>query len=163
MYIVKLSKNQGTKMIKKLKTLILAAASLFILSAPIVAVVPTYACTNGVGSDCTTQDTINRGLNCGSSLNLTSVNNGVASDCANTQNGSTLQTKISTVINIFSAIIAAVSVIMIIYGGFRYITSGGKQESVSGAKTTILYALIGLVIVALAQVIVQFVLSKSAS
>jgi hypothetical protein len=50
---------------------------------------------------------------------------------------------------------------MIIIGGFRYITSGGKQESVTSAKNTILYAIIGLVIVALAQIIVRFVLSNS--
>jgi hypothetical protein len=50
---------------------------------------------------------------------------------------------------------------MIIYGGFRYVTSGGNDASVSGAKNTIIYALIGLVIVALAQVIVHFVLAKA--
>jgi hypothetical protein len=50
---------------------------------------------------------------------------------------------------------------MIIVAGFRYITSGGKQESVTGAKNTILYAVIGLIIVALAQIIVRFVLNKA--
>lgn len=65
------------------------------------------------------------------------------------------------IINIISVIIGVIAVIMIIFAGFRYITSGGKQESVSAAKNTILYAIIGLVIVALAQVIVRFVLSNS--
>jgi len=50
---------------------------------------------------------------------------------------------------------------MLIFGGFRYVTSGGKQESVTSAKNTIIYAIIGLVIVALAQIIVQFVLNKT--
>jgi hypothetical protein len=50
---------------------------------------------------------------------------------------------------------------MIIIGGFRYITSGGDSGSVSSAKNTVLYAIVGLIIVALAQVIVRFVLSKS--
>jgi len=51
-----------------------------------------------------------------------------------------------------------VAVIMIIIGGFRYITSGGNDTSITSAKNTILYAVIGLVIVALAQVLVHFVL-----
>ncbi|MFO0781971.1 MAG: pilin [Candidatus Saccharimonadales bacterium] len=65
------------------------------------------------------------------------------------------------IVNIFSYVVGAISVIMIIYGGFRYITSGGSSEGVGAAKSTLIYAIIGLVIVALAQLIVQFVLSQS--
>jgi len=68
---------------------------------------------------------------------------------------------IATVINIFSVVVGVVSVIMIIIGGLKYITSGGDSGNVTGAKNTILYAIIGLVIVALAQVIVNFVLSRA--
>ena len=70
---------------------------------------------------------------------------------------------VKTVINIFSLIVGIVSVIMIIFGGLKYITSGGESSNVSGAKNTIIYAIIGLVVVALAQFIVQFVLNKVAS
>ncbi len=66
----------------------------------------------------------------------------------------------TTVINIFSLVVGVVSVIMIIVGGLKYITSGGDSGNVTGAKNTILYAIIGLVIVALAQIIVKFVLAK---
>lgn len=69
---------------------------------------------------------------------------------------------IRLVINIFSLIVGVISVIMIIIGGLKYITSGGDSGNVSGAKNTILYAVIGLVVVALAQVIVRFVLQKAA-
>ena len=65
------------------------------------------------------------------------------------------------IINIFSWIVGAVSVIMIIYGGFRYITSGGDSNGVKAGKDTVLYAIVGLVIVALAQIIVNFVLDKT--
>ncbi len=68
---------------------------------------------------------------------------------------------IRLVINIFSLIVGVISVIMIIIGGLKYITSGGDSGNVSGAKNTILYAVIGLVVVALAQVIVRFVLEKT--
>lgn len=67
---------------------------------------------------------------------------------------------ISTVINIFSVVVGVVSVIMIIIGGLKYITSGGDSGNVSGAKNTILYAIVGLVVVALAQIIVRFVLTN---
>lgn len=67
---------------------------------------------------------------------------------------------IATVINIFSLVVGVISVIMIIIGGLKYITSGGDSGNVSGAKNTILYAIVGLVVVALAQIIVQFVLNR---
>ncbi len=67
---------------------------------------------------------------------------------------------ITTIVNIFSAIVGIVSVIMIIYGGFKYISSGGDSSKVTEAKNTIVYAVIGLVVVAMAQFIVQFVLNK---
>lgn len=67
---------------------------------------------------------------------------------------------ISDIINLFSLAVGVVSVFMIIIGGFKYITSGGESSNVSAAKNTILYAIIGLVIVALSQSIVQFILRR---
>ncbi|MDZ7785874.1 MAG: hypothetical protein U5L95_02005 [Candidatus Saccharibacteria bacterium] len=68
---------------------------------------------------------------------------------------------IKTVINVFSIVVGVVSVVMIIIGGLKYITSGGDSGNVTGAKNTILYAIIGLVVVALAQIIVRFVLERA--
>ncbi len=65
------------------------------------------------------------------------------------------------IINIFSMVVGAVSVIMIIIGGFRYIISAGDSNGVTGAKNTILYALVGLVVVLFSQIIVKFVLSNA--
>lgn len=67
---------------------------------------------------------------------------------------------LSTVINIFSLIVGVTAVIMIIVAGLRYVTSGGDAANTKAARDTILYAVIGLVIVALAQVIVRFVLTR---
>lgn len=78
-------------------------------------------------------------------------------------NPDNLETLIARVINIFSVIIGVVAVIMLIYGGFRYITSAGNDAGVQAAKNTIIYAIIGLVVVALAQVIVKFVLTNVSS
>jgi hypothetical protein len=54
--------------------------------------------------------------------------------------------------------VGIVSVIMLIYGGFRYIISGGDKAKVTDAKNTILYAIIGLIISILAFAIVKFIL-----
>ena len=67
---------------------------------------------------------------------------------------------IKLVINTLSLIVGIVAVVMIIVGGMRYVTSGGSDTSVTGAKNTILYAVIGLIIVAMAQFIVRFILNK---
>ena len=69
---------------------------------------------------------------------------------------------ITTVINFLSLIVGVVAVIMIIIGGLKYITSGGDSGNVTGAKNTILYAVIGIIIVVLAQIIVRFVVTQTA-
>lgn len=69
-----------------------------------------------------------------------------------------------TVVNILLFIVGAVAVIMLVIGGLRYVTSNGDQNAVTGAKNTILYAIIGIVVAFLAFAAVTFVtdqLSKS--
>jgi hypothetical protein len=68
---------------------------------------------------------------------------------------------INTVVTVVSVLVGLASVIMIMVGGFKYITSAGDSSKASTAKMTIVYAVIGLVLVALAQFIVQFVLNKA--
>lgn len=82
-------------------------------------------------------------------------------ECKSANAASSLTETVAGVINLISLLVGIAAVVMIMVGGFRYVTSAGKQESVAGAKNTILYALIGLVIVALAQVIVRFVLQRT--
>lgn len=86
-----------------------------------------------------------------------------AADC-NTQAPKTVNSLNGTIknaINIFSIIAGVVAVLMIVAAGFRYITSAGAEQAVAGAKRTLLYAVIGLVIVAFAQVIAKFTLHEA--
>jgi hypothetical protein len=105
-----------------------------------------------------TDDAITRGLCTGANLELT---DNPTDDC---QGGDDATSKFSNfirrIVNLLSAIVGVVAVIMIIVGGLRYITSGGNDTSVTSAKNTILYAIIGLIIVALAQLIVRFTLRQ---
>ena len=61
-------------------------------------------------------------------------------------------------VNAFLLLIGAVAIVMIVYGGFRYVTSAGEASAVSAAKNTILYAVIGLVVALLAYSISDYVL-----
>lgn len=65
-----------------------------------------------------------------------------------------------TITNILLFLVGAISVIMLIIGGIRYVVSGGDQSAVTSAKNTILYAIVGIVIAFLAYAAVQFVTSS---
>ncbi len=65
---------------------------------------------------------------------------------------------VSKLINILLYAIGVLSVIMLIFGGFRYIISGGQKEAVTAAKNTILYAIVGLLIAIFAYAIIRFLL-----
>ncbi|HEY5267595.1 MAG TPA: hypothetical protein VII94_00470 [Candidatus Saccharimonadales bacterium] len=131
-------------MISKIKSLLTGAILVVALSMPFAVPVVANASTN-TGYLCS-----------GASGDIT----GSPSSCG-TAAGTTVNNTIKLVLNLFSAIVGIIAVIMIIIGGVKYITSGGSSEKTSSAKDTILFAIVGLIVVALAQVIVQFVLNKA--
>src|ERR1022692_3530180 len=137
------------QMIKKIKNLILVTLASVTLSVP--ALVPALAATafadNISGSLC-------QGVN-----NATNGTNDKSCGTAGNNGTTDLHSVASKIVNIFSIIVGIVAVIMIIYGGFRYITSGGDSGKVGGAKNSLVYAIVGLIIVALAQLIVHYVLN----
>jgi hypothetical protein len=106
----------------------------------------------------TSQDQINNGLCSGAQFDFS--NNPGACNSSGTDATQTISSIIHTIVNLLSVIVGFAAVLMIIVGGFRYITSGGNDASVTSAKNTILYAIIGLVVVALSQLIVRFTLNK---
>ena len=70
---------------------------------------------------------------------------------------------VTTVTNTLLFIAGALSVIMIIFGGLRYVLSGGNSSAVTAAKNTVLYAIVGLIIAFLAFAAVNFVLGSVSS
>jgi hypothetical protein len=66
----------------------------------------------------------------------------------------------STITNVLLFLIGAISVIMLIVGGIRYVVSGGDSAAVANAKNTILYAIVGVIIAILAYAIINFVISS---
>ena len=75
--------------------------------------------------------------------------------------GPTAESAINDVVDILCMIVGIVSVVMIIIGGFKYVTSGGDPNAAKSARNTILYAIVGLIVVAVAQAIVWFVLQST--
>jgi len=137
-------------MIKKLKRLVTNLSIASVLFAPMMAPVAVYA----------QGETPNlQGNLCGGAQTLQVGEQDACSETGEAQDR--VNDIIATVINIFSVIVGVVAVIMIIFGGFRYITSGGDSGNISSAKQTIIFAIVGLVVVALAQIIVRFVLSRA--
>ena len=133
-------------MIQKIKLLMFSLSSILLFAVPLAAPAAVSA------------DVIQGGLCHGAqTLDVTPGDD----TCTPEGGASGFSNLLKRIINIISVVVGVVAVIMIIIGGFRYITSAGSSERVTAAKNTILYALIGLVIVALAQVIVRFVLTKT--
>lgn len=147
------------KLAKKLKSIFIKVGFASILVLPILLPVTAYAETSGFTGADSVKPTDNV---CQGASNL-QFGGESGADCstATGEAQTTVNTLIATIINIFSVIVGVVAVIMMIYGGFKYITSGGDSGNITTAKNTILYAIIGLVIVAVAQLIVRFVLARA--
>lgn len=69
----------------------------------------------------------------------------------------TVQTLIMNVINFIIGAAALVSVVMIVWSGYQYMTAGGDEGKVSKATKSLTNAIIGLVIAIVAKVLVEFV------
>jgi len=143
-------------MLKKIR-----AKLLVVLAAAVLVAVPIAATGTARAAD----EPSNKGnvdlqnnLGCGATFNVTP-----SADCGkNTETGAgKVQGVITTILNYFSIIVGLIAVVMLIFGGLKYITSGGDTGKATSARSTIVSAVIGLVIVALAQIIVQFVLDKT--
>lgn len=76
--------------------------------------------------------------------------------------GRSLSSIIKIVLNLLSAIAGIASVVMVITAGFKFITAGGDAGKVASARSTLTFAIVGLVVVAMAQFITQFVLNEVA-
>lgn len=141
-------------MIRNIKAALLSLAATFLLGAVPLAVPAVVSAQTNL-QNCVSQ---------GSGLDG-SLGSGDCTQATSQQaNGSAnLTSTFKFIVNVFSVIVGVIAVVMIIWGGLRYITSGGDSGKITSAKNTIIYAVIGLVVVALAQFIVQFVIGKAST
>lgn len=62
--------------------------------------------------------------------------------------------------NILLYLIGTVALVVLIWGGLQYITSGGDEKKIEKAKNTLTYAIIGLIVAIVAYVVVKFILGE---
>ena len=85
------------------------------------------------------------------------------SACVTTVNGIQVATAgcigdiITTVINIAFIFAGSVSAFVIIFAGIKMVTSGGDPKQIEGARSTITYGVIGLVLVLLSVMIINLI------
>lgn len=140
-------------MAKKIKQYILRLSIAGLLFAPVLAPAVPVGAGGPAGGGPALQDNL-----CGGAEHLQL---GETGECESEDPQENVNNLITSVINIFSAVVGVVAVIMILYGGFKYITAGGDSSKITSAQHTIIYAIVGLVIVALAQIVVRFVLFRA--
>ncbi len=66
---------------------------------------------------------------------------------------------IAKIANIVAWVAGTAAIIVIVYAGIKYITSGGEPEKTRNAKNAIVYALIGIAVILLSRVIIYFMLN----
>jgi uncharacterized integral membrane protein len=70
---------------------------------------------------------------------------------------SDLEKVFSTLVGNITTLLALFSFIMVIVGGFKYVTSQGDPKAVSSARNTITWAILGLVFIIISWLILVFI------
>lgn len=78
---------------------------------------------------------------------------------ADGSNAAALKTSVNSALNVFLGLVGIVAVAFLIYGGVQYITAAGDDSKAEKAKKTIMYAIIGLIVIGLSVIIVNFVIT----
>jgi ABC-type Fe3+ transport system permease subunit len=86
--------------------------------------------------------------------------NAACGNGASCNTSTTVPTLFKSITNTMIFVIGALSVIMIIFGGVRYVISRGDAAAVKDAKNTIIYAVAGVVVAIAAFAIVNFVIKS---
>lgn len=74
-----------------------------------------------------------------------------------------LRTTIMLIINILMGFLGIIAVIIILYGGFKWMTAGGNEEQVGEAKKMIIAGIVGLAVIFAAYAIASFVIQQLAN
>lgn len=136
---------QATKLILKAKLItlsVLLLGSLVLAPAATAAALPLNFASAGTSAACGAISQLDSSQACGSGQ-------------------STINRVVKSVLQIISFILGIAGIIMVVVAGFKYITSNGDTGAVGSAKRTLIYALVGLVVAALAQFMVHYVIAHA--
>ena len=79
--------------------------------------------------------------------------------CTGSEDTDSLNNTIVTIVNVVLGLIGLLAAGYLVLGGIRYITSEGDDGKTEQAKNTILYAVIGNIVIGLSAAIVNFIIS----
>lgn len=123
-----------------------------------------FANAAGVGSDCgsATDEVCDNGLACiGGQCKEQTFGVGQDDPIQNLGLGSTtLDDAVVRLINVALGFLGLIAVIIILIGGFKWMTAGGNEDKVGEARKTIFAGIIGLAIILFAWGITTFVIGN---
>ena len=91
------------------------------------------------------------------------VSSGINAATTSEMQGKSVNSTVGSIVNILLWVVGILSVTMIVWSGFKYITSAGDTSKLASAKSTLIYAVVGLVIAIMAYAIVNFVRTQVVS
>ena len=91
------------------------------------------------------------------------VSSGINAATTSEMQGKSVNSTVGSIVNILLWVVGILSVTMIVWSGFKYITSAGDTSKLASAKSTLIYAVVGLIIAILAYAIVTFVRTQVVS
>jgi len=71
-----------------------------------------------------------------------------------------IRATIASIINVAMGLLGIIAVVIILIGGFQWMTAGGNEENVDKAKKRIIQGVIGLAIILASWAIARFVLES---
>ena len=91
------------------------------------------------------------------------VTSGINAATTGEMRGKSVDNTVGSIVNVLLWVVGILAVTMIVWSGFKYITSAGDTSKVTSAKSTLIYAVVGLIIAILAYAIVTFVRNQVVS
>jgi hypothetical protein len=64
------------------------------------------------------------------------------------------------VVDILALFSGAIAIIIIILAGLRFVTAAGSTEDIAGARRTLIYAVVGLVIIVISRTLVGLIVTR---
>jgi hypothetical protein len=85
---------------------------------------------------------------------------GLETGTCSSSDSRTVNSTLRQVMTILFYVSGSIAILMIIIGGVRYVVSAGDQSAVANAKNTVMYSVIGLVVIMVSAALVSFVLNN---
>jgi len=93
-------------------------------------------------------------------IDIQDQGNRSASAFGNKTTETTLTQYVADIINVFFGLLGTIFIILMVYGGYTWMTAAGNSEKVSKAQNTLKVAIIGLIIIASAYAITYFLFMR---